>query len=236
MQGNADYLMLENLDYSNKELVQEVYQWGEWITDELDLNGFRLDAVQHYSWHFANDWAQHLRDYYGEHLLIVGEFWNGDVRVLDEWLDHMSPWFKLYDVPLLYNIARLSWFKAPDMRQVFDNTLVKSRPKQAIVSSRVTLPTRSVLTSARRLLFESTILREGKKWTRPSTAALHLTHTLSFYFGKMATLVSFSVTYTDLVLHIQNHQPAGGDYLASFSRESFTPTEHRQITSREVTA
>jgi alpha-amylase len=49
MQGNADYLMLENLDYTNPEVVQETNQWGQWIVKELSLKGFRLDAVQHYS-------------------------------------------------------------------------------------------------------------------------------------------------------------------------------------------
>ncbi|KAF2423375.1 alpha amylase [Tothia fuscella] len=132
LQGNADYLMLENLDYSNPELVEEVNQWGEWITNELDLKGFRLDAVQHYSWNFANDWSSYLRKKCGSDLLIMGEFWHGDVRVLNDWLRNMNPYFKLYDVPLLYNIARLSWFQSPDLRKVFEKTLVSERPNQAV--------------------------------------------------------------------------------------------------------
>jgi alpha-amylase len=135
LQGNADYLMLENLDYTNAEVVQETTEWGEWIVDELDLKGFRLDAIQHYSWGFANKWTKHLKDTFAEdkELLFVGEFWHGDVRMLTSWLDNMHPFFRLYDVPLMYNIAKLSQFETKDLRQVFEGSLVKARPSQAVV-------------------------------------------------------------------------------------------------------
>jgi alpha-amylase len=138
LQGNADYLMLENLDYTNPALVQEVTEWGEWIVEELDLNGFRLDAVQHYSWNFANKWTKHLKEAFKQQgkpdLLFVGEFWHGDVRELTGWLDNMHDFFRLYDVPLMYNIAKLSQFERTDLRQVFDGSLVQIRPEQAVVS------------------------------------------------------------------------------------------------------
>jgi alpha-amylase len=139
LQGNADYLMLENLDYTNPALVQEVTEWGEWIVEELDLTGFRLDAVQHYSWNFANEWSRHLTNTFKKEgkrdLLFVGEFWHGDVKELTGWLDNMHDFFRLYDVPLMYNIAKLSQFERTDLRQVFDGSLVKIKPEQAVVGT-----------------------------------------------------------------------------------------------------
>ncbi|KAF2852524.1 glycoside hydrolase family 13 protein, partial [Plenodomus tracheiphilus IPT5] len=142
LQGNADYLMLENLDYSNAAVVQEALSWGQWIMQEVQLSGFRLDAVQHYSWRFADMWTQHLQKANkangnvngngNETLLCVGEFWHGDVNVLLEWLNNMNPDFKLYDVPLLYKLARLSQGEDTDLRCVFQGTLVEARPNNAV--------------------------------------------------------------------------------------------------------
>lgn len=126
--------MLENLDYTNPEVVRETCEWGRWIVRELGLEGFRLDAVQHYSWNFVNKWSKFLQAVNRRPLLFVGEFWHGDVRVLNAWLDNMSPSISLFDVPLFYNIARTSRYETPDLRDIFKETLVESRPSNAIVS------------------------------------------------------------------------------------------------------
>ncbi|TDZ37053.1 Glucan 1,4-alpha-maltohexaosidase [Colletotrichum spinosum] len=131
-QGNADYLMLENLDYTNADVVKEQHQWGRWIVDELALRGFRVDAVQHISSAFVNEWARYLKKLSRQDLTFVGEFWHGDVRVLTAWLDRMHPFFSLYDVPLMYHLARLSWHEDGDLRSVFKNTLVEQRPNNAV--------------------------------------------------------------------------------------------------------
>lgn len=57
-QGNADYMMFADLDYAHEEVVDDVKNWGEWITTNVKLKGFRLDAVQHFSESFTNDWVQ----------------------------------------------------------------------------------------------------------------------------------------------------------------------------------
>lgn len=126
--------MLQNLDYTNKELVKDTDSWGQWITKELDLTGFRLDAVQHYSYHWSDKWCRSLQKSTGKKMFFVGEFWNGDVRNLLKWLKNMSPFFNLFDVPLLYNIQRLSSYECPDLREVFKNTLVQAKPSNAVVS------------------------------------------------------------------------------------------------------
>ncbi|KAF2703367.1 glycoside hydrolase family 13 protein [Pleomassaria siparia CBS 279.74] len=131
-QGNADYLMLENLDYQNEEVVKEITEWGEWIMKELGLSGFRLDAVQHFSWRFADAWTQRLKKRSPNGLLCVGEFWSGDINVLLDWLNNMTFDFQLYDVPLMFRIARLSWNEDTDLREVFRDTLVERRPQNAV--------------------------------------------------------------------------------------------------------
>jgi len=124
--------MLENLDYTNPDVVREQHQWGRWIVGELGLKGFRIDAVQHISWNFINEWANLLRKRGNQELMFVGEFWHGDVHVLTNWLDHMHSFFSLYDVPLMFHLARLSWHTETDLREVFKNTLVEQRPHNAV--------------------------------------------------------------------------------------------------------
>ncbi|KAF2035604.1 thermostable alpha-amylase [Setomelanomma holmii] len=121
--GNADYLMLENIDYTNPEVVAETLSWGKWITQQLGS--------------FADRWCAELRKANGRELLCVGEFWNGDANVLTEWLGNMSPGFKLYDVPLMYRLARLSWGEDRDLRRVFEDTLVQRRPESAVTFIRI---------------------------------------------------------------------------------------------------
>ena len=45
--GNYDYLMFADLDFDNPEVVREMQDWGIWVSNELNLDGMRLDAIKH---------------------------------------------------------------------------------------------------------------------------------------------------------------------------------------------
>lgn len=130
--GNYDYLLLNNLDYSNVDLREEVKRWGQWIVGELGLTGFRLDAVKHFSQRFINEWITAVNACSNQELFFVGEHWTDNAKSLERWLASAPANFHLFDAPLLYNLARTSWAKDPDLRQVFQNTLVKVRPNNAV--------------------------------------------------------------------------------------------------------
>lgn len=142
-QGNADYMMFADLDYSHPEVQEDVKNWGVWITKELGLKGFRLDAVQHFSERFTNEWIENLREQCGQDIFIVGEFWVGDTKVMAEWLSKMNHKFSLYDAPLLYNFSSISTSEKADLRKVFDNSLVQEKPVNAVVSKESTHEFRS---------------------------------------------------------------------------------------------
>lgn len=134
-QGNADFLMFADLDYSHEEVEKDVKNWGVWITKEVGLKGFRLDAVQHFSERFTKEWIDMLRKECGDDMFVVGEFWVGEVGKMTEWLAKMKRKFSLYDAPLLNNFSSLSTQEAADLRKVFDGTLVKAEPVNAVVSA-----------------------------------------------------------------------------------------------------
>ncbi|KAF2442633.1 glycoside hydrolase family 13 protein [Karstenula rhodostoma CBS 690.94] len=130
--GNADYMMFADIDYSHPEVSADVKHWGPWITKEVGLSGFRLDAVQHFSERFTNEWVDNLRDECGHDIFIVGEFWNGDVDQMIPWLEEMHHRFSLYDAPLVYNFSTISTSTGADLRKVFDDTLVQRFPEKAV--------------------------------------------------------------------------------------------------------
>ena len=45
--GNYDYLMFANLNYSHPQVIEDVKRWGLWIGKELTIKGMRLDAIKH---------------------------------------------------------------------------------------------------------------------------------------------------------------------------------------------
>lgn len=147
-QGNADYMMFADLDYSHPDVVKDVKDWGVWITKELGLKGFRLDAVQHFSERFTNEWIDNLRNECGRDIFIVGEFWVGDRTVMSDWLEKMDHKFSLYDAPLLYNFSNISTQESADLRKVFDNSLVQVQPTNAVtvVMNHDTQPGQTVAT------------------------------------------------------------------------------------------
>lgn len=132
-QGNADYMMFADVDYANPEPQEDVKNWGAWITKELGLKGFRLDAVQHYSQRFTNDWISHVRGNSDDEIFLVGEHWVPDVQQQLDWLSGMQhDNFTLYDSALVFNFSRISKTEKADLRQVFDDTLVQKAPTRAV--------------------------------------------------------------------------------------------------------
>ena len=146
--GNADYMMFADIDYSHPEVQKDVKNWGVWITKELGLKGFRLDAVQHFSERFTNEWVENLRKQCGDDIFVVGEFWTGDAELMSKWLDDMDHKFSLYDAPLLYNFSQISKTEGGDLRKVFDNSLVQKQPISAVtvVMNHDTQPGQTVAT------------------------------------------------------------------------------------------
>ena len=131
--GNFDFLMLADVDYSQKEVREDVKNWGEWVTNELSLNGFRIDAVKHISRGFMNEWFGHLNAKFGPgRLFFLCEHWTQDVRRLCQYLDQINHNISLYDVCLLSNFSKISTNEKADLRTIFNNTLVAVRPNNAV--------------------------------------------------------------------------------------------------------
>lgn len=130
--GNYDYLMGSDIDFGNPEVVEELNKWGKWYLDITGVDAFRLDAVKHIKSGFMADWIRTMKSTKKE-LQCVGEYWNRNIESLKKYIEKTNSTIPLFDVPLHYNLyeaANSSGYY--DFARVFENTLVKEMPNQAV--------------------------------------------------------------------------------------------------------
>lgn len=130
--SNYDYLMGADLDFSNKEVIDECIRWGIWYIDTTRLDGFRLDAVKHIDSGFYKKWLKEMRDYARKELFSVGEYWSYDVNKLHKYLTEVEGTMSLFDVPLHGNFYNAATNENYDMSKILDGTLTKENPEKAV--------------------------------------------------------------------------------------------------------
>lgn len=130
---NFDYLMGVDLDTDNPETVRAVTEWGKWYLDTVHMDGFRLDAVKHISFEFYRQWLKTMREYVQRPFFAVGEYWSKDLSKMTHYLDVTENSLSLFDVTLHFSFLQAATSNGNfDMRNIFDNALVKARPEHAV--------------------------------------------------------------------------------------------------------
>ncbi|KAL9049937.1 MAG: hypothetical protein Q9162_006937 [Coniocarpon cinnabarinum] len=150
--GNYDYLYLislerfsalttllimprlcNNLDLSHMDTRKDLYNWANWVVNELDLGGFRLDAVKHISQDFMSEFLRRACQKKEPNWLVVGEYCTGDnVKTLTNYINKMNRQMSLFDFPLVRNFAGISQHADADLRHIFGGTLSGNMPKNAV--------------------------------------------------------------------------------------------------------
>ena len=131
--GNYDYLMGVDLDMSDPEVLEELDSWGKWYYDFTGVDGFRLDAVKHIDFSFFKVWLTKLREYSGKDIFAVGEYWNAELNILQNYIEKSERTLTLFDVPLHFNMFHASNSNGRyDMRYLLKNTLVGTDPELAV--------------------------------------------------------------------------------------------------------
>ncbi len=129
--GNYDYLLGVNIDHSHPDVKEELTRFGKWYMETTNLDGFRLDALKHIDYAFYDEWIDEMREQ--KDLFMVGEYWNGSVDVLLDYLHHLHDKISLFDVPLHYRFYDCSMHpESFDLRNLFRDTLVQKDPVHAV--------------------------------------------------------------------------------------------------------
>ena len=144
--GNFDYLMGADIDFTNKEVVEECYKWAKWYLEETGVDGFRLDAVKHINAKFYNDFITKIKTETKKDLFTVGEYWSADISKLNRYIEETEGQISLFDVPLHYNLYNASKDENYNLSQILNNTLVKEKPTLAVtfVDNHDTQPSQSL--------------------------------------------------------------------------------------------
>ncbi|ULT56594.1 alpha-amylase [Neobacillus drentensis] len=162
--GNYDYLMLADIDYEHPEVKKEVIEWGKWLADTLDCDGYRMDAIKHINHQFIKEFVVEMMNHRGDDFFFVGEVWKTDLHSCQKYLDHIDYHIDLFDVPLHYKLHQASQEGSDfDLSTIFEDTLVNTHPQNAVtfVDNHDTQPQESL---------ESWV----EEWFKPSAYALIL--------------------------------------------------------------
>lgn len=131
-QGNFDFIMGDDLDFSRKEVVQELYSWGRWYVKTARINAFRLDAIKSIDSHFFAGWLAAMKKELGQPAYAVGEFWTQWVQELDQYLEDCHHCMALFDVPLHYHLKQAADSCGKyDLRTIWKDTLTDHQPAYA---------------------------------------------------------------------------------------------------------
>lgn len=129
-QGNFDFIMGDDIDFSVPEVVNELYHWGIWYTEKSGVNGFRLDAVKSIDARFFYGWLHKMEEYGNHPDFAVGEYWTQNTAELTDYLKQSGHCMKLFDVPLHYKFFNISNNPdGADLRNIFEGTITDIEPE-----------------------------------------------------------------------------------------------------------
>lgn len=130
--GNYDYIMGCDVDFTNREVTDELYNWGRWFTKTMQIDGFRLDALKNIDSSFFNGWLSEMHKFGNHPNIAIGEYWSGNLWELKKYLNDCNHCMSLMDVPLHYRLQQASNSNGTfDIRNLFRDTLTDSEPDYA---------------------------------------------------------------------------------------------------------
>ncbi|KAI0264421.1 glycoside hydrolase family 13 protein [Gloeopeniophorella convolvens] len=130
--GNYDYLLGADVDFRHPDVRRDMFEWSDWILQTTGGAGFRLDAIKHMDRKFLLQWIKQTRRR-GDRsrAFMVAEYWSAELARVLTWVHAFQGQTSFFDVPLHGNLHRAS--KGPfDLRRILDNTLLKTRPNDAV--------------------------------------------------------------------------------------------------------
>lgn len=132
--GNYDFLMSNDINFRNPNVIGELDYWGKWYHDQIGYNGVRLDAIKHIAPGFYKDWLYKLREAVDDEIFAVGEYWApGNLDLLQQYIDATEGCMSLFDAPLQNNFYLASVQGADfDLSKIFEGSLVQSNPDKAV--------------------------------------------------------------------------------------------------------
>lgn len=91
LSGDWDWLwFFYDYDQSNQDTRDELFAWTEWLWNDVNVGGFRMDAVKHFDPAFIGDLLDHLHGNGIDPGLVVGEIFDSNPFTLSSWLANVQ--------------------------------------------------------------------------------------------------------------------------------------------------
>lgn len=133
--GEGDGLITNTKGFGNDlntfdaEVQERLNRWGEWLTRELDFDGYRLDFVRGFQYEFAASWINSIPLKDGRQRFVVGEYW-GETQSIQQWvhaLAELGADADAFDFPLKATLTEMCNGDAQfDMRRLNHAGLVRN--------------------------------------------------------------------------------------------------------------
>jgi Alpha-amylase C-terminal beta-sheet domain/Alpha amylase, catalytic domain/Starch-binding module 26/Chitobiase/beta-hexosaminidase C-terminal domain/Secretion system C-terminal sorting domain len=96
--GNADsgdgYAPARDIDHSNAQVRTDIIAWMNWLKGTIGFDGWRYDYVRGFSGDYVKQYNDATQPYFS-----VGEQWNTDRQVVQNWIDATQQRSTAFDFP-----------------------------------------------------------------------------------------------------------------------------------------
>lgn len=118
----------KNLDLNNSYVRSELWEnkdaVAKYYVNELGIDGWRFDYVKGYSPEVNRAWNEATGNLYS-----VGENWDGNVDVLEEWVNQSGS--KVFDFAAFYNMEK-AFDSQRDLTYLLNESLLHRQPEKAV--------------------------------------------------------------------------------------------------------
>jgi len=132
-----------DIDTSDQRAAERLKYWGQWLTDQIGYDGYRMDSVNLYEESFASSWINAMpRKADGSQRFVVGEYATVNKVRQKEWVAAMAGQgadAKVFDYALKYDLNRLANGSSStfNMTELNHAGLIRDNNGQNIAASQV---------------------------------------------------------------------------------------------------
>ncbi|PRY95822.1 alpha-amylase [Marinilabilia salmonicolor] len=93
--GSGDEIITNTKGFGNDlntfdpRVQTRMNNWGEWLSDEINFDGYRLDFVRGFQEEYVANWIANLPPINNQQRFIVGEYW-GSASSIQSWVNNVA--------------------------------------------------------------------------------------------------------------------------------------------------
>ncbi len=94
------YAAARDVDHTNTTVQNDITSWMNWLKTTIGFDGWRYDLVKGFNPSYVAKYNDGTQPYFS-----VGEFWDGNRQLVQNWVDGTAQKSTAFDFPLKYKLA-----------------------------------------------------------------------------------------------------------------------------------